>query len=119
MAIIDTTIATFEKYLLEVTSDADKTLLKRQITELTEIASSLSKYGTIRYRITDFEKLISDPWMENQTVYEKTYAAWKEFKDAFIREVSAIDLPGLNRSRLNVIIWAQKGSEYAKEEVHA
>ena len=58
-----------------------------QIKALERIRDSLSDFGSIGYQIKNFEKLISDPWMENQIVFDKTYAAWNDFRDSFAREV--------------------------------
>ena len=87
---IKATIETFRKYQESVSSKSDKDLLLRQINALYEIKKLLPKYGSIRYRISSFEKLISDPWMNDQNAFEVTYAAWNEFKESYKKEIGGM-----------------------------
>lgn len=87
---IEKTIETFRKHQARVTSDTDRCLLNRQIEALCEIRNGLSEYGTMRYRLSRFEKLLSDPWMEDQAAFEETYEAWTEFIDSYRQELGGM-----------------------------
>lgn len=87
---IENTIDTFKKHEAIVTSESDRTLLNTQIEALCEIRNCLLKYGTMKYRLSSFEKLISDPWMEDQGAFENTYSAWTEFITSYRKEVSGM-----------------------------
>ena len=87
---IENTIDTFKKYEAIVTSETDRSLLHKQIEALCEIRNCLSEYGTMKYRLSSFEKLISDPWMEDQTAFENTYSAWTEFVASYQKEIGGM-----------------------------
>jgi len=61
-----------------------------QIEALEGIRKSLSDFGAMGYQVQRFEKLIADPWMEDQAVFERTYSAWKDFRDSYAREIGAM-----------------------------
>lgn len=42
------------------------------------------------YQIQRFERLISDRLMKNQAVFERTYSAWRNFRDSYSREIEAM-----------------------------
>jgi hypothetical protein len=88
--VIDKTIDVFVDCSKMVASSADRDLISRQIDFLRDIKDSLPKYGTMRHKLSTFEKLISDPWMEDSIVYNNLYTAWSEFKESYKKEVSGM-----------------------------
>jgi hypothetical protein len=42
------------------------------------------------HKMRSFEKLLSDPWMENQIAYDQLYSAWKELKESYAKEIGAM-----------------------------
>jgi hypothetical protein len=87
---IENTIDTFRKFKATVISESDRSLLNRQIEALYEIRNCLMDYGTMRYSLTSFEKLLTDPWMQDQVAFENTYSAWTEFIDFYRKELSGM-----------------------------
>ena len=85
--IIDKTIDVFVESSKKVSSSTDRDLVLRQIALLREIKDSLAAYGTIRHKLSTFEKLISDPWMQDRITYSKLYTAWAEFKESYKLEI--------------------------------
>lgn len=87
---IDKTLATFKRWQGKVDSPRDKTLINNQIELLDDINTALSVYGTMRHRISAFEKLISDQWMDDQLAFKELYCSWKEFKESYVREIGSM-----------------------------
>lgn len=87
---IDKTIEVFVRYEGKVSSASDRALLQKQVAALKEIKGSLATYGTMRYKIRSFDKLISDPWMEDQIAFEAVYGAWEEFRDSYESEIGGM-----------------------------
>lgn len=44
----------------------------------------------MRYQIDSFEKLISDPWMNDQMIFAEVYGAWKTFKNSYVRKIGGM-----------------------------
>ena len=87
---IKKTIEVFRNYDEKVSSNEDRDLLRRQVEALEGIGKCLSTYGSMRYKIKSFEKLISDPWMEDQSAFDAVYTAWKEFSTSYQREIGGM-----------------------------
>ncbi len=87
---IDKALHTFRRAETLVNFSQDRALIKRHIASLEEIRDSLEVYGSMQHKMTTFEKLISDPWMEDQKAFESLYAAWAELKESYAREIGAM-----------------------------
>lgn len=87
---IERTLDTFRALGAKVQSPQDRDLIERQITLLEEIRASVGVFGAMGHKITAFEKLISDPWMEDQIAFDRLYASWVEFRDSFAREIGGM-----------------------------
>lgn len=87
---INKTLETFQRWKEKVSSSDDRSLIERQISLLEEIKESLVEYGTMRHKISSFEKLISDSWLNDRTAFEELYSSWKDLKESYSREVSTM-----------------------------
>ncbi|MCM2274311.1 MAG: hypothetical protein NDI75_05915 [Candidatus Didemnitutus sp.] len=87
---IGKTLGTFHRVKASLASPEDRSLIHRQIALLEEIRDSLGVYGSMQHKMTSFEKLMSDPWMEDQKAFERLYAAWTELKESYAREIGAM-----------------------------
>ncbi|QQR89559.1 MAG: hypothetical protein IPJ88_15385 [Myxococcales bacterium] len=81
--IIKETIRVFETCLARASSSSDRSLLQRHILALNQIMESLDQHGSMKYQISSFEKLLSDPWMDDRNMFETVYYAWENFKIAY------------------------------------
>jgi predicted KAP-like P-loop ATPase len=87
---IDQAIGVFRECEALNLSSADQRLIKMQIEALEGIRKSLSDFGSMGYQIQRFEKLISDPWMENRDVFDRTYSAWEDFRYSYSRGIGGM-----------------------------
>ena len=87
---IKSTLETFRKWREKVSTAEDRSLITRQVTLLAEIKESLEEYGTMGHKMSSFEKLISDPWMNDQIAFDQLYSAWKELKESYAREIGGM-----------------------------
>jgi hypothetical protein len=87
---IDDTIRVLRDALREAQDESDKKLLKKQVAALEDIRTLLVKREGLRYRIEGFEKLISDPWMNDQKTFDRVYVAWSTFKHSYARTVGGM-----------------------------
>lgn len=89
-ALANSTIIVFKEYRQQVEDSDDRALLDRLIAALKGIRDTLGVYGKMRYQMVSFEKLLCDPWMRDQFVFEKIYASWDDFRKAFALEIGGM-----------------------------
>ena len=87
---INSTMESFRKWKEIVSSANDRSLIDKQISLLEEIKESLEEYGTMRHKMSQFEKLISDPWMEDGTAFDQLYSSWKVLKESYSSEIGGM-----------------------------
>ncbi|NWK57650.1 hypothetical protein HW115_18680 [Verrucomicrobiaceae bacterium N1E253] len=68
----------------------DQSRLDKQIEALKCIQKSLDEFGSMRYQISSFEKLLCDPWMNDQSAFDQVYSAWDSFRNSFKRYVGGM-----------------------------
>ena len=62
--------AILERYPSGGLSAADRTLVAKITAAIDSLQAALASYGTVRYQIQQFEKLLCDPWVEDQRLYD-------------------------------------------------
>lgn len=71
-------------------SASDRTLVAKITAAVDSLQLALVKYGTVRYQIQQFEKLLCDPWMEDRKLYDRLYASWSHFRSQYEREIGGM-----------------------------
>ena len=87
---IDETIRVFEDSIALARDPSDQSLLNKQVLALKKIKESLSKCGSMKFQISNFEKLISNTWMNDQKIFDKTYHAWENFRLLYEKSIGGM-----------------------------
>ena len=82
--------ALLQSYPSSGLSAADQTLLAKIMAAVDSLQVAVATYGAVRYQIQQLEKLLCDPWIEDQRLYDMLYLSWSQFRSQYEREIGAM-----------------------------
>ena len=84
------TIAVFKRCQQQAEDANDRALLGMQIEALKGIREVIGVYGKMQYKMVSFEKLLCDPWMKDESIFNTVYSSWDGFRGSFALEIGGM-----------------------------